>query len=529
MSRVGSVPTGVRAVAGNGLRRPNSSVSLRTLNDALMGKQIIDIDAETGVILATEMPASHQFAKDSSPSISELGSVSPSPFTAWLRREYNPELRDNQGYRKFDEMRRSDSTVRSTLRAMKTPILNARWFIQPASPSPQDKKIADFVLWNLTEGMSISWGQIVWESLLMLDYGYYMFEKVFTNTHPDMPNKICWQKFAPRHPMDVVEWKWDSNGGPESVDIYNPQVAQGGVSNQTVNIPIKKLAVVTFDKEAGDMTGISLLRSAYKPWYYKTQLEKIDAIQKERHGIGVPLITLPVGYNDNDKTIAEAIGRNLRTNERAHVIMPPGWTIEFAKLEGQLTDALKSIEFHSTEIAKNILATFIENRAGSPDASQDLFLKSCRYVAAVIEEVFNIYCIPQLIRFNYANVHRFPKLRARRIGEVIDQRTFSFAVRNMVGAGVIRPDDPLEELVRDEMDLPPIDEDTVRMVTANYNQNEEPVPAQEDPSKGVPEKNMPAGGPTPPSPSKAQLPRQAAKPPSGAGGKNVGNDRSGGK
>src|ERR1700748_3531521 len=120
MGCVGSAPTGVRAVAGNRLRKPNSSVSLRSLNDALAGKQIIDIDATTGVIFATEAPAPYQLAKDPAPNTSELGSVSPSPFTAWLRREYNPELRDLQGYRKFDEMRRSDSTVRSTLRAMKT-------------------------------------------------------------------------------------------------------------------------------------------------------------------------------------------------------------------------------------------------------------------------------------------------------------------------------------------------------------------------------------------------------------------------
>jgi hypothetical protein len=519
----------VRSIAGTGLRKPTTSVELRSLTEALASKDIIDIDPDTGAILTTERISLAE--PKSKPNLSELGSVSPSPFTAWLRREYNPELRDLQGLRKFDEMWRSDSTVRGTVRAMMTPILTARWFIKPASDSAQDKKIADFVYWNLTEGMTISWAQIVYEALLMLKYGYYMFEKVYTSSKSTpFGTRTCWQKFAPRHPMDVVEWHWDGNGGPESVDVYNPvQLTSGGVDNTTKNIPIDKLAVFTFDKEAGDMTGVSLLRSAYKPWYYKTQLEKIDAIQKERHGIGVPIITLPIGFNNDDKSLAEAIGRNLRTNERAHIVLPPGWTIEFAKLEGQLTDALKSIEYHSTEIAKNILATFIENRAGSPDASQDLFLKSCRYVAAVVEQVFNIYCIPQLVNFNWLGIKRFPQLKARRIGEVIDQRTFSFGVRNMVGAGIIRPDDPLEELVRDEMDLTPIDEETLRMVAANYNRNEEPVPPQEDPSKGVPPGNQNAGPPTAPTPSPAQLPRQSAKPPVNAGNKSIGTDRSGGK
>jgi hypothetical protein len=506
------------------------------LNDALAGKQIIDIDPESGVILATEDSGSVKLAGRGTPSMAEMGSTSPSPFTAWLRREYNPELRDLQGLRKFAEMKKSDATVRSTLRAIKTPILDARWSVIPASQSSQDTKIAEFVTWNLTQGMTISWSQVLYEALLMLDYGYYMFEKVFTNTHPDMPNKICWQKFAPRHPMDVVEWSFDSNGGPSSVDLYNPtQLATATAANSTITIPIGKLAVMTFEKEAGDMTGISLLRSAYKPWYYKTQLEKIDAIQKERHGIGVPIITLPPGFNDEDKVLAEAIGRNLRTNERAHVVMPPGWVIEFAKLQGQLTDALKSIEFHKTEIISNILATFIESRTGTADSGEDLFLKSCRYVADVIASTFNVYCIPQLVRFNWANVHKFPQLKARRIGEVVDQRTLSFALRNVIGAGVIVPDDPMEELVRDEFGFGPIDEATRRAVApiAGAGQNLiRPLPTEFE----TPEQKAQAqanantnSGVKPPGPPRVGLPRQSNPPtPGNAGNRNSGTDRSGG-
>jgi hypothetical protein len=539
--RVGSsVPAGARSVAGSRLRKPNSSVSLRTLEEALAGKQIIDIDSENGVILA-EPAGKIMLSKNAPPSMSEIGSVSPSPFTAWLRREYNPELRDLQGLRKYDEMWRSDSTVRATVRAEMTPILTARWFVKPASESAQDQKIANFISWNLFEGMTISWGQVVYEALLMLKYGWYMFEKVFTNTHPDMPNKICWQKFAPRHPMDVVEWSWDDNGGPAGVELYNPvQLASQIVSNSTIYIPIEKLAVCTYNKEAGDMTGVSLLRSAYKPWYYKMQMEKIDAIQKERHGIGVPIITLPVGFNDNDKVLAEQIGRNLRTNERAHVVMPPGWTIEFAKLQGQLTDALKSIEYHSAEILRNILAAFIDNKAGAPDASEDLFLKSCRYVASIIEEMFNVYCIPQLVKFNWANVHKFPKLVARRIGEVVDQRTFSFALRNNVGAGIVVPDDPLEDLVRDEMDLPPIDRATRRAVAPMIGAGGNffrPPPSEFETQAEIPEvqkgqQEAAQGAQQPGSsigPPRVGLPRQTNPPTAGGTGtRGSGADRSGG-
>ena len=512
--------------------RSTPAATLRDFAEIVQGRDIVDV-TDSAIILADSV-AGGGAPRKAIPNLAELGSVSPSPWTAWLRREYNPELRDLQGLRRYDEMRRSDSTVRGTLRLAKTPVLSARWFVEPASQSKKDKKIAEHIWWNLTSGMTISFGQVLKESLLMLDYGYYMFEKVFTNQNIHRPGMVCWQKIAPRHPMDVVEWSWDSAGGPDSVEIYSPvQIAPGTTTLDTATIPIDKLLVFSHDKEAGDLTGMSLLRSAYKPWYYKSQLEKIDAIQKERHGIGVPIITLPANFSEDDKRLADQVGRNLRTNERAHVVLPPGWVIEFAKLQGQLTDALKSIQYHNTEIAKNILATFMEDRAGVADANEDLFLKSCRDIANEVENVFNLYAIPQLVDYNFSRVKDYPKLQARRIGEVTDWRTLSFALRNVIGAGIVVPDDPLEELIRDEMDMPPIDEASRRAIApiagAAQNMAKQPPTEFEIPSQ-IPQLQQglqQANSLQPPGLPHVGLPRQAP-PSANPAARNTGTDRSGG-
>jgi hypothetical protein len=458
----------------------------------------------------------------------ELGSTAPSPYTAWLHREYNNTLRDRQGLLKYDEMRRSDGTVRGSLRLLKTPVLSARWFMAPADDSAKNKKIADFVWWNLTKGMTSSWPQMLNEILLMLDYGFYAFEKVFTNTHPHMPGKVCWQKFGPRHPLEIQQWKLDENGGPLAIEMYNPAVT---TPSKRVEIPIEKLAVFTFDKEAGDMRGLSVLRSAYKHWYYKSQLEKIDAIQKERHGIGVPIIKLPINFNNDDKKYAENLGRNLRSNDKAHIVLPPGWEIIFAKLEGQHVDALASVSHHDMQIQKNILAPFMDG--GAKEADQDLFLKSSRYIAEIVCDVFNKYCIPQLVAYNWANVTEFPELKVRRIGEQGDWRTMSFALRNLVGAGVVLPDDELEKNVREEMDLPPRDPKTVRVVATPQNQtdNRPQTDANGNPvqpgAKSVPEPGPGGAGPKAPAPPRVGPPRQS-KPGVKPTNANAGGDRSGG-
>lgn len=469
------------------------------LADALRTHELLGVTEDGVVILADT---------GDMPDLREIGMTSPSPFTGWMREEYNYQLRGKLGLRKYDEMRRSESTIRGSLRLIKTPVLSARWYIEPGGDSKRDQNVADFIWWNLTDGMTTSWPQLLTECLLMLDFGYYAFEKVFTDSHPQKPGMICWQKLAPRHPMDITEWQFDAKGGPAAVKMYNPP------SLTEITIPIDKLLVFTFDKEGGDMEGISLLRSAYKPWHYKSNLEKIDAIQKERHGIGVPIIKLPLNYNPSDKLLAEELGRNLRTNERAHVVLPPLWEIMFAKLEGQPVNAMDSIDYHDMQMQKNVLAPFMNGGGGSgKDDDKTMFLKATRFIADIVTDVFNKYAIPQLVDFNWSRV-KYPKLRARRIGEQADWRTMSFAIRNMVGAGIIRPDDELEANIRDEMDLPKVDEDTVR-VTA---------------SPQMPGGGGVAGGPKLPQPSPARPPRQQPLPSSArnAGTNNTGADRSGG-
>lgn len=478
---------------------------------------------------------------------SELGTAVASPWTSWTRREYNQDLFGLKGLQIYDKMRKSDGTVRGTLRLAKTPVLAAQWGMKPASDSTRDKNIRDFVWANLNTWMSMSLPQFITEALLMLDFGYYMFEKVFAHGEDvtmdsKARGKICWKKFAPRHPMDVKEWFFDLNGGPLSVDMWAPPVAigenragspgnvpnnfEGGVIQafqRWINIPIDKLVVFTFDKEAGNVEGISILRSAYKHWYYKDNLYKIDAIQKERHGIGVPVIQLPMGYSGDDKILADQLGRNLRTNERAHVVLPPNWILEFAELHGNPVDCLTSIRHHDNMIPQSIIGQFMNSEKTTIEQQHTIFLKATRFTADIVLDVMNKYAIPQLVNLNWGR-SVYPQLYAKRIGEQEDWRTQSFTLRNLVGAGIIVPDQPMEDQLRDEMGLPPADVGTARIVRSPAQENvqkiqpaptEEPgpghktVPAQMPGTPATPNQKQPGSQPTVPSPG---LPRQKATP-----------------
>ncbi len=788
--------------------------------------------------------------------IAELGYSSPSPWTSWIRDERVPELRDKAGLRTYYDMKRSDGTIRGALRLLKTPILAARWFVEPASDSVIDKNIAEFVERNLFHELNLPWSRIVEDALLMCDFGYFPFELVFKIDG----DKLKLQKLAPRHPMDVKEWQWDEHGGPRGIVMeqpygqystsYGTSVFQGVAFDGSVSIPIEKLVIFVLEQEGGDLRGTSILRSCYKHHYYKDTLYKIDcvdeeteiftkkgwkhydkieigdetltintstglsewneieaihkangthnmikmesrvfsamttpdhrwfvknkrsgdwvwkttetlsyldqvpksaevssfpteqkytdtfvelvawmwadgtnhngmiyieqsnlvnekkvqqvrnslssispvskltrkdrfgtkwwtenindsrpditqfrlsrllslefaeafigykvvdpdfilrltkaqlnlfvqtcisgdgyrptaghepyiaqeikerlfsielacallgiptsiryydygsistggphwrlqllrkhtyspkyaenqskrlgyangmtitkeqyqgtvwcvstsngnwlarrkgsvyytgnSIQKERHGIGVPMIKLPPGYSTKDKNTAEDLGRNLRTNERAHIVAPSTWEILFAKLEGQPVNCIPSIEHHDMKIKSNILAPFMDEANVNPD-SLDVYYKSTRYIATTVCDTFNHFVIPKLVDFNFSR-GGYPKLRVRRIGEQEDIRTMSFAFRNFVGAGAIRPDDELEDFLRSELDLPPVDKTSVRM-PATQQQGQTNTP----------------GTPMPP---KVGLPKQAPKVNVKLPQSNAGLDTSGGK
>jgi len=53
-----------------------------------------------------------------------------------------------------------------------------------------------------------------------------------------------------------------------------------------VTIPKEKLMVFVYRREGDNYLGTSLLRQAYKHWFFRDKYYKIDAVAQERLGIG---------------------------------------------------------------------------------------------------------------------------------------------------------------------------------------------------------------------------------------------------
>lgn len=363
----------------------------------------------------------------------------------------------------FEEMTNSDASTDVSLRAGKIPVQGADYYIEPYNSEPINLDIAEFIDYNLFKSPSQPFLVTLDEILRMFEYGFSVMEKVFINREwvptragANRRKYTMLKKLSPRPAATVTGFVYDDNGGPVAVN-HNAIRSDGRV--EEVQIDIAKCIVFTMNKKGGSLEGKSILRTAYAHWYYKTNFYKIDAVQKERHGIGVPQVELPPGYTEADRKAAIALASNIRTNEKAYAVIPPGYKISFLKPEGQMVNVLASAQEHSGMIMLNVMAQFLilglTAGGGRATASSqvDIFIKSLRYISTLICDYFNLYLIPQLVAFNF-QTDKFPQMKVRNVGEARDLQLFAAAMANLAKQKIITMDDETENWVRKVVDMP---------------------------------------------------------------------------
>lgn len=381
-----------------------------------------------------------------------------------------PALRDvvpalanrTQALKTYDLMASNDAACDVSLRAGKMPIVGADFFVEPWDSKPENRVIQEFVDFNILCSQTSPFLNVLNDLLRMMEHGFEVGEKVFEEREwasSGGANRRVYtmlRKIAPRLATTIKDFEYDDNGGPVGV-IHNAIRADG--KPEEVKIPVSKLIIGTHNKRGGNLEGKSLFRTAYKHWYFKDQLYKIDGIQKERHGMGYPIVELPPTANTADIQSALTLVNNIRTNEKAGAVLPAGWVLRFADMPGQPVDVMRSIEHHNGMIMMNVMVQFllmgISEGGGRATAGshQDMFTKSLRYMANLICDMFNLFVIPQLVAYNFAT-DQFPQLKVRNIGETKDLQQWASALANLAAQNLITLDIETENWVRSKIDSP---------------------------------------------------------------------------
>ncbi|WP_081637179.1 phage portal protein family protein [Gordonia terrae] len=371
--------------------------------------------------------------------------------------EYISSLRGPALMRTIEEMRRGDSTVKAGLIAAKAPLIAADWYAQAAGKEKVDLDIK--ALTDHTMVKVLHWKQrLLPEILTMIDFGFSVFEIVvdwieFEGKEYLVPVKVAYRK---QTTIQAWETKEKKRG-----------ITQMTANGEIVSIPDEKMIPFTFQQEGDNWQGLSILRPAYSSWYYKKHMEKIEALQQERQGLGVVKIKHPVKASDTMKQSARQGARNLRANEQAYIEEPEGWEIDFMDMKANtVADPTKAIARHDRNILKSMQVQYLDigasESSGSYSASDnqmELLQQTNQALGSQIAARINEKLVKLIVDLNFTGAD-YPEWTC---GEIAKSNVKEFAevYKTLVDAGGLNPSEADEDHLRTMLDLPDrVTEDT---------------------------------------------------------------------
>ena len=258
------------------------------------------------------------------PVFRELGSTGLKTSGGQVIEDFLPQLRTLQERVKTYSEMLMDPVVSAVLFAISQFARGAEWRVEAAGDSDQEKRDADFLLENM-HGMSHGWMDFIDEALTFLPYGFSVAEICYKQA-PD--GTIRWKKLPFRAQETIWEWVFDDEGGIKGI---RQNVSWSNGRAGLVEIPIEKLLLFRTQTVKNNPEGQSVLRGAFKPWYYKKRIEVIEAIGIERNLAGYPVLYAPDEiFMDNDEAreklkFAQEMISRIRKDEAMGAVLPRSW------------------------------------------------------------------------------------------------------------------------------------------------------------------------------------------------------------
>ncbi|MNB67103.1 hypothetical protein D3C75_135860 [compost metagenome] len=413
--------------------------------------------------------------------------------------EFLTQLRYPQAARIYKEMADNDATIGAILYMSEQLIKKAGWSVEDASDSPADKAAGDF-LRECMNDMRMSWDNTISEILSMFTYGFSFHEVIYKRRlGPDASNsqnrsefndgRIGWSGFPVRAQSTLDKWVFDDQGYIQAFVQHSPP------HWKHVEIPLSKGLLFRTRVSRDNPEGRSLLRNAYRSWYFKKRIEEIEGIGIERDLAGLPMITPPAETNlwDSEDPMmvrylanAQSIVRNVRRDKSEGIVLPAGWNFSLLSTGGSRQfDTNGIINRYDNRIAITMLADIVMmggDKVGSfalGEVKKSLLAASLEAQIQNIADVFNKFAIPKLFRYNYfPGITALPKIVPGEV-ETPDVKEMAFLLR---AAGLnIKKDLPLMNLVRRLISLDPIEQEQLDEWYATEIEPETNTPDGNDP------------------------------------------------
>lgn len=412
----------------------------------------------------------------------QIGTTGLKRYGPYVYEEFIPELRWPYAGKIYQEMADNDPVIGAILYLAEMLIRGTSWSVEPASTSEADVEAAKF-LESCMHDMDMSWANTISEILSMLTYGFSFHEIVYkirrgpNESSPRYNSKysdgrIGWRRLPIRAQTSLYQWTFNNEGDVTAfVQMAEPDY-------KVVSIPMSKGLLFRTRISRDNPEGKSLLRNAYRPWFFKKHFEEIEGIGIERDLAGFPVLKAPQDldlWNDDDDRMvalrarAEELVASVRRDSEEGILLPYGWELNLLSSgSSRQINIGETIDRYDNRIAITMLSDIIligNNKAGSfalADTKQSMLAAALQAQLQNISDVFNNKAVPDLFKYNYfPNITDFPKIVPGQI-QTPSLKELALVLRAM-GLN-IAGDMQLQNYLRHILGMPDLDQETFESV-----------------------------------------------------------------
>lgn len=396
-------------------------------------------------------------------------------WSGYVDSEWDRRLKGKRGIVQYREMAEADPTIGALLFGIEAMVRAVGYRLEPADDTPQAAVVQTFVE-SCFEDMDGAWGDTLSEVLTLIPYGFSLFEIVYKQRLGDVDDqrsvsaytdqRIGWARWSPRAQETIDRWVFrDDMSAEAAVQIAPPYYRE-------VTIPLNRCIHFRARPRRDNPEGLSLIRNAYEPWYYKKHIGRIEAIGIERDLAGLPVARIPNEVIEAGGAAFESYKQmvtNLRKDEQAGVILPsdvdqdtstPLYELSLLSTGGQRAiDTDKVVLRYERWILRALLADFLtlgDQGVGSYAQSvsrTDLFLTAITAILDGIADTINAQAVRPLMRLNGFGQDVTPRFVFNELGQR-DVKAFAETVAILASAGVLAPDADLRQHIYDVVGLP---------------------------------------------------------------------------
>lgn len=363
---------------------------------------------------------------------------------------YNPDdLIGKRGYAVYDQMQR-DAQVQACLTIKKFAVLSHGWEVHPASDSPQDREVADFVRFALND-MRGSILDVLYNALDAVAKGFSVMELNYRIIDREPYKGMV--GFASVKSKDPSTFGFDLD---EYMNIRSLTRSGIGAARDSANLPPEKFVIYSYMPRYESPYGTSDLRAAYKHYWSKDILVRFLNIYLEKYGAPTARGQYKRG---TPKSAQEELLKVLdKIQHETAIVIPDDVQVDLMEAtRGGEAGFLSAIEFHDKQIAKAILSQTLVIDEGTRVGSFALakihldVLRMClkKLKRDLEETIMQEQVIRRLVDYNFI-VTSYPTFT---LGPIEDKDLDQLAsiITKLVSGEVIRPD---EGWIREYMGLP---------------------------------------------------------------------------